>query len=73
MRDSSPRWGAHFGPHTCSISRSCSSSSAWASARPGMSSLICTANDSKLDHDENSSSIGASMDSAKLITATPRS
>ncbi len=50
------RTGAHRGPHTESINRSCASASVASTARNGTSRDICTASDSNSAHDERASS-----------------
>ena len=70
------RTGAHRGPHTESINRSCASASVSSNARNGTSRDIATANDSNSIHDERASNTPGSIVSVRVVAdvgqATPQ-
>ena len=66
----SSRTGSHFGPQTWSISRSCRSSRAAASAAAGSSSRIATAHASSCDQVSDSPSPGSSAVKARVVSGT---
>lgn len=63
------RTGAHFAPQTLSISRSCASSKACASACRGTSLPICTAKAWSVFHDTDPDSSGISIVKASVVVA----